>query len=1590
VIVKPLSAPRTHIVTLIHDMLTEHARSRPDGPAVIVGERQVSWAELDRMVEDTASALARAGVRRGSDVMLALSSDVEFVATYLAVGRLGGALVTVDPGSPQADLERVVTESAPTVVVCGADQEQQWARTAPDAVVVRADPAPSDHPDDGNPTERPTERPEDPCVRVRSSGTTGIPTVVTRSFAHQQAECQNISTSASIDPDDVIVCLLPLHHSFGQFCGMSVAVHSGATLVLPRSEAAATGSENPWYAEAAFDLCARHGGTVLIAVPYMYDAIAQRVGGSAEAFATLRLALTGSNFLADATTATVRERFGFDVRGTYGSTEAGSVAWDRDAWPTPGTVGRPLDGVDVRVVSPDGRSLGPGETGEIVVAGAAVVSETGEYHTGDLGHLSSAGHLVVSGRLRVVLDIGGRKVNPVEVEDVLRRSPQVREAAATGVRLGSGDFVLVALVVPAAGSQEVNPAALRRLCADVLPATSVPARVLAVDHIPVTALGKVRRPGLEGLAQRALHATTAAPTSTLALTREDAEAFLLDRLKGRESEELPTAMSPMRALGLDSLEALRLAFAVQEDLHRAVHPSHLLSGRTVRDIADALAASPPLSEADTGRPTAQDKPFPMSANQMSLWYTDQLAPGAASYNLSWGGRVLGELDVDRLTSAFEELVGAHPSLRTTFAVDAHGRGWQRVGLPTVDLRVLDVEPDDLTRTLRDEAVHPFDLTREYPLRVRVVRSSGDVVLLVVNHHIATDFWSMSLVLRDLARAYVGDGINPSSPSDYGQYVRWQQATLAGADGAADVAYWSDRLSPLPPNLELPSDTERPRVPTREGDTVMAPLSEPAAAAVRAAATRLQTTPYTVLLAVFAVLLARRTRVEDLAVAAITNTRGRPDFAEIVGYFVNPVICRVLVRPGDPFDALVERVRTTLLEGYEHQAVPFPDLVGRLRVPRDPRRAPITQVAFGQSKATPDSPPGLTRFLSGAAGFSTRLGSLVLESVPLPGRGTTYDFSGAVHEDDDGFVMAWEYNTDLYAQETVTRVARDFDDLILAVVEGGQDPLPTTNPPDEAEPATLAQSAERPVGDATLSGSFIRDQVLAVFATVLGNDDVGPDDDFFDVGGDSITAVRAVALAGDRGITLKARQIFENPVLGKLADVLAATPDASASGPSQPAEIAARDASGTSGEVPLTPVQRWFQGQGFAAPDQWNQSLLLEVDPRVSADLVERAVRTVLQAHEAFRLRFPDAARRQVLADDVAVEVRHDGSLADAVPAAATRVDIANGPLAVATLVSEPGTPLMLHLTAHHLVVDFASWQIIRDELVAVTQRLLSGGEPEVPPEPVPFSTYARRLERMAEDPTVTGPARTRLSDALAGLSPTTPPAVNPATTAPVRRRMVRLSLPRSSTGTVSAGAGGVVQALRDVFTGACLRALSRWAGADVVVDLERHGRDVLDDLDLGRSVGWFTVQQPVAHGAAWTPARTLRTVRDAWSAPWSGAGPAVTLAAAGADDPATPVVPPRLASVNFAGSASALFVPRPGMLYTVRPTDDDHDRADDNHQPYPLELSGVLKDGGLSLQVAFDERMYLRSSVEQLAAAVLMEIGRLAAVLEDTSGDTPR
>lgn len=1025
--------------------LIEQAEATPDAPAVVSRCGETTFGEFVEQVLRIAGAVDAAGIGPGDRVALLLPRETSTLAAFFAVMATGAAYVPIDPDGPTHRVADILTESGAALVLTSAGRRHA-IDTAP---VLTIDDAIT------HPPAAVRTIPDNRAIAyvIFTSGSTGRPKGV--EISHRG--------------------LIALFDSHRTHIHARVRAHTGHDR-LRVGHAWTFAFDASWQPQ----LWLLGGHCVDLVDEDVYrdtEQLAARVASGGWDFVELSPAqleqildvhhlphksLPAVGFGGDAVTpklwSLLRERnrvegsIAFNFYGPTECTVDASFA-DVDLAPDP-EIGSPVYGSTMYVLGIGLQPLPTETDGELYVRGPGVAQGyvadpartatrfvadpfgDGErmYRSGDVARWTSRHTVVHAGRADDQVKVRGFRIELAEVENALASLPGV-ESAVASVHGGPGAGArLIGYVVAdrESATQRIDPDTVRHELSGRLPDYMIPAAILTLDTMPLTANGKIDR--------RALPVPTFDHSVGYRSPRTELESQLCQEFSEVLGVDPVGIEDDFFVLGGHSLSASRLVAKLRTTIgwdgtlrQMFDHPTvsalaQLVAGRTEQFSAPVLASARPAE-------------LPLSYAQQRLWFQFRLDGPGSVFNVPIVLRLPGPIDVPSLRAALGDGMERHESLRTVFP-ETGGTARQLIlDVGSIPMFVEEVHEDLTESRLREHARYAFDLATERPIRVHVLRSGRSCAILLLVHHIASDEVSTPILLRDWAKAFelrLADAtptLADATPElQYADYALWQRAMLGEADDpdspmSKQIQFWRDRLHGVRAETALATDRPRPARSSGSGSVVEREVPPHVASTARSVAAANGASPFMFVHAALAWMLGRSGEGDDVVIGTPTAGRPAPEFEDLVGFFVNTVTLRTDVS-GDPtVEQLLARVRECDLDAYAHQDVPFDRVALALAPERHAARHPLFQILL-QFRALPTTMP-----------FAGSVPEISVVDTGASQFDLTFDI---VDRGTSGWTIRVEYSTDLYDSSTVDRLA---ERLLLVIEQFGAGPtLPVSRIP----------------------------------------------------------------------------------------------------------------------------------------------------------------------------------------------------------------------------------------------------------------------------------------------------------------------------------------------------------------------------------------------------------------------------------------------------------------------------------------------------------------------------------------------------------------
>jgi amino acid adenylation domain-containing protein len=1025
----------------IHELFEAEVERAPGAVAVSFGERELTYAELNRRANQLANHLRAMGVGAEIPVGLCVERSVEMVVGLLGILKAGGTYIPLDPNYPAELLTFMFEDSAVPVLLTQEAVLDELPMHTGHVVCLDADWDEIALASDENPANETTA--DNLAYVIYTSGSTGRPkgACVTHRGVVRLVKETNYAT---FGPGEIFLQLAPVSFDASTF-EIWGALLNGARLVVMLPGAASL--------EELGEAVTVYGVTTLWLTAGLFHLMADT---QLDSLLGVRQLLAGGDVLSPQHVNRVLAAPGaLTLVNGYGPTEntTFTCCHRMPSGSSVGTnvpIGTPISNTEVFILDRELRPAPVGVPGELYVGGDGLARgyhnrpgltaerfvphpfsrEPGArlYRTLDRARRLEGGEVEFLGRFDRQVKVRGYRVEPGEIEVVLAAHHAVREVLVEACEDSLGDKRLVTYLVAGPGA-EVSADELRAHLRRKLPEYMMPAAFVTLECMPLTANGKVDRRALpepDGARPEWGEAYVGPRDETEeALAAIWAEVLRIERVGVHDN---------FFESGGHSLLATQVVVRMREVFGADVPLRLMFEQPTVAQLAASVGAgrcdggAQPLPEIV---PVPRDQKLPLSFAQQRLWFVQQLEPESAAYNIASAVRLKGPLNVTALEQTFNEIVRRHEALCTSF-VEADGRPSQVIAprlvlkIPVVELSGLsELERESVARQLvEEEARRPFRLCDAPLLRVKLLRVGGDEHIAVLTmHHIISDGWSMGVLVKEVAALYEAFSAGqpsplPELPIQYADFAYWQRQSLEGELLETHLAYWREQLSDSPAVLRLPADRSRPAVATSRSANQPFTLPGDLSDALNALSRGEDVTLFMTLLAAFKTLLYRYTGQLDIVLGTNVANRLSAQTEGLIGFFVNMLVLRTDLSGNPTFRELLGRVREMTLEAFAHQDVPFDKLVQELRPERDTGRTLLFQTVFSLQNATHEV---------------LRLSGLTLAPVEVSSGEAKYDIVLNMWEMEQGLSGTLQYNVDLFEAATVSRLLRHFETLLRSIV-----------------------------------------------------------------------------------------------------------------------------------------------------------------------------------------------------------------------------------------------------------------------------------------------------------------------------------------------------------------------------------------------------------------------------------------------------------------------------------------------------------------------------------------------------------------------------
>jgi len=1008
------------------DLFEEQVENTPDHIAVDFEGNSLTYSELNTVSNQLADYLRKTyNVKPDDLVGINLDRSEWLIVVMIAIIKSGAAYVPMDPDYPQERIDYMTKDSACKALIDQAELDK--------FLKIKDEYSGENHPVE--------LQPDNLIYCIYTSGSTGMPKGVLLEHYNIVRLLVNDKPLFDFNENDVWTMFHSYCFDFSVWEMYGALLFGGKVIVVSKSVAQDS--------DAFLNLLEKEKVTILNQTPSSFYNLIDSESRNNKAALDLRYVIFGGEALQPARLSGWKEKFSdTQLINMYGITETTvHVTFKEIGFEEisngASNIGKPIPTLSCYILDESQRLVPVGEIGELCVGGAGLARgylnrpeltaerfiqnpyKAGErlYRAGDLGRMLPDGNLEYLGRMDDQVKIRGFRIELGEIETALLRHDKVNSAVVIAREVNSNEKELVAYTTGSAEALE-----LRNYLKAKLPAHMVPGYYVKMESIPLTGNGKVNRkilpvPQGTGIDESAY----VAPVSDI----EKSLVKIWSEVLGIDQEKI-SIKADFFDMGGHSIKAIQLVGFIHRELGVKLALKELFSGSTIEQQA-VIVAQKEREIYEPIKTVAEQKDYAISSAQQRLWILSHFEGMQSAYNIHVSVLLEGHLDKHALTDAFKALVERHESLRTVFREDKDGSPRQVILNP--DKYPLKLEGTDLTgvpqqelrlKELVDREINEgFDLEKGPLIRCHLIQLQRDrYVLVIVQHHIISDGWSMDVFRNDLGALYNAYASKNEAKLlllkiQYKDYAAWHNSQLASDKILPQKEYWLRQFQGDLPVLELPTFKDRPKIKSYNGASFTERINKDQLNRINKDNGG---TLFMTLIACLNALFYRYTNQEDIVIGSPAAGREHPDLEGQIGFYINTLALRTRFDGNGSFESLYQHVKEVTLSAYDHQLYPYDELVDALKLARDMGRNPLFDVMVAlQNSMEQDAEYNFNGLQTSA-----------YEEGEY--RSAKFDITMIFSESKDKLNLYLEYNTDIYTRQQIDQLLVHFKNIIASVAD----------------------------------------------------------------------------------------------------------------------------------------------------------------------------------------------------------------------------------------------------------------------------------------------------------------------------------------------------------------------------------------------------------------------------------------------------------------------------------------------------------------------------------------------------------------------------
>lgn len=1033
------------------DLFEEKVLLTPDKEILIFENQRLTYRQLNTRANQLANYFRNCGIKPNDFIALVTTRSVEMFIGALAVLKSGAAYVPINTNLPEKRLAFMIENLNPAMIVTYNTQVENSNKRK----IVDLESFNFDAYDEAN--LKHVNQKDDAVYCIYTSGTTGKPKGVVIEHKNMSNYCQTYPTMREASQIKEASLLSVSEYSFDIFTTDFLFALTNSICVFLANEQQAIDPSH------FVKLVQKSKAKIMKITPTKfklltsYEQIEDKLN-------SLELLIVGGEQVPADFMEYARLYTQAKVVNAYGPTETSVLITDTELTKNRVTIGKPIANCSIYIES-DNKLSGIGIPGEMLISGAGVgrgylkqeqltkekfkENPYGKgiiYSTGDLGRWLPDGNIEYLGRIDNQVKIRGFRIELDEIAVILRKQPDILDAAVITRQDSTNDPSIHAYVV---SETIVNLEDLKEALRKELPDYMVPMYLLQIEKIPLNSSGKLNRTELPVI--------TLEIKDNLAPLKNDQEKKVADIFCNVLGIKEVGATSNFFELGGHSLRLTSIVNSLEQVFGQRLTLQEIYANPTVEGIASLLNEGRESIEYQIPKVKKQAH-YVMSPAQQRQFIVNQMEDVGVSYNIPSLFKVKGKIDKRRLQEVMNLLMTRHEILRTNFKLENHQLVQyvnEELELQIDELTQKELSKFETEHDLLDYLVRPFDLSNGPLIRMSIAPTSDDMTYLFVDmHHIISDGASVNILLKEFSQLYSGqlDAL-PELTIQYKDYSEWVKTK----DVSRQLDYWKKELTEGLPVLNLPLDFSRTANQNFEGQTLTTVLSADIRKQVESLAKQTETTPYMILLSMVMILLSKQSLQEEVIVGSPVSGRTNEQTEELLGMFVNNLILRGNASYHKKYLAFLEEIKEMSVNALENQDLPYEKIIDLTDTATTVNRNPLFDVMFVYQ-----NDEVVEKYLE----KMNIIEQITVDSI------AKFDLSIMISEKKTGYELSFNYATALFKETSITYLMNHFECLMRDILSCPDKEIGKIQLVSNQEKRLILEDFNQPIDQPLLANSVI--------------------------------------------------------------------------------------------------------------------------------------------------------------------------------------------------------------------------------------------------------------------------------------------------------------------------------------------------------------------------------------------------------------------------------------------------------------------------------------------------------------------------------------